>query len=175
MTIDEFLECYSRITSHGWLEMDEAMLLVYAAEKTKGPMIEVGCYQGRSAMLLAQLGRELHCIDPWDNHFHSDLTGDEIFKKFLLNISSLPVWADVGYVRSKVEYVKPFPAEFVYLDGDHTYEGTLAQCRFAKACGAKVIAVHDVEDKGGGAEVARAAIEVLGPYTQKVRRLAVWE
>lgn len=193
MTIDQFNELFGRITSHGWLTLDEAMLLVSAAEGTRGPMVEVGSYMGRSAMLLGQLMEEyaepcqsgqrwlkrvrpLYCVDPWDDHFSSDMPGQDIYTRFLENIHSLPNGgANITPVRCKVEDWQAIPAGFVYLDGDHTYKGTLAQIHKAKQCLPEVIAIHDVNDGGQGNEVKRAAVLMLGPWYKRQGALAIWK
>lgn len=190
MTVREFIDAFNRCTSHGWLTCEEALLLVATAEETRGPMVEIGCYQGRSAMLLAQLQqtnyvpipggqrvssgpRMLVCIDPWDDSFSDDLSGYEIYKKFLNNIELIR--GIVVPIRSRVEDVEPTGAEFVYCDGDHTYQGTVAQLAFARKCGAKVVAVHDYNESGGGAEVKRACDEFFKrPPSERAGKLAVW-
>lgn len=170
MTAEEFRTAFDRCTSHGWLTEDEAKLLVASAERTSGPMVEVGCYMGRSAMLLSALGRMLHCVDPWDDNFSSDYSGEHILSTFLQNMASVPN-AVFQVHRMKVERMEPVPAEFVYLDGDHTESGTRNQVKFALKCGAEIIAAHDFESP----PIKRACEDELGKPTAVVGRLAVWE
>lgn len=173
-TCKSFEECYELITSNGWLDKDEAKLLFDTAKSTTGPLVEVGSYQGRSAMLLGQLGRLLYCIDPWDDNFHSDLSGEEICQRFMKNINSIPEMRVVP-LRGRIEEYQPMLGiGFVYLDGDHTYRGTLNQIEWALGCKPQAIALHDVNDSGGGLEVKTAALELLGPWQRRVNRLAVW-
>lgn len=171
----KFQRAYDVITSHGWLTQEEAKFLIDTAEKTSGDIVEVGCYMGRSAMLLAHLGRPLHCIDPWDNNFSSDYTGDEIFKRFNENILSLGA---LGFLvkpyRMRVEDWPPVPAGFVYLDGDHTRAGTEAQISTAFLCGSDYIAIHDIADGGDGLVIKQVATEMLGHDFELVGRLGVW-
>lgn len=173
MTLRQFRDALGRATGDGWLTTDEALLLACAANLTAGPLVEVGSYMGRSAMVLAASGRRLYCVDPWADGFSDSLSGQEIYRRFLANIAKVP-GADVAPVRCRVEDWPGVPAEFVYLDGDHTYAGTLAQLDAAARCGAKVVAVHDVDERGGGAEVLRACLERLGPTAERTGRLAVW-
>lgn len=170
MTNTEFEKAYESITTDGWLTENEAKILWDTAQKTKGVIVEVGSYRGRSASLLGKLGRPIICIDPWDDRFHSELSGDEIFAHFKENTKGL----DVTPMRMKVENWTPILAEFVYLDGDHTYEGTVAQIKKALECNPKYIAIHDVNDSGGGVEIKRAAIQLLGDYQLRSDRLAIW-
>lgn len=75
----------------------------------------------------------------------------------------------------KIDDWTPRPVGLAYLDGDHTYEGTLRQLAAAKACQAKIIAIHDVNDSGGGQTIRDAALKAIGPWNERVERLAWWE
>jgi hypothetical protein len=190
MTVQEFREAYAKIPSNGWLDLDEALLLIDAAERTTGPMVEIGSYYGRSSVLLAHLydvvprgvgmdptvePRILHCVDPWadcgDFKYGPGVTGDEVLEAFKMNVKP---FSNVVGCRTRVEDWSWIRAEFVYCDGDHSYSGTVAQIRKAQECRAKAIAVHDVNDSGGGVHIKRACLELLGPWNERVNRLAVW-
>lgn len=161
-------------TSHGWLSLPEAELLIKYVVLTHGPIVEVGSYMGRSAMLFSQLGRVVYCIDPWADGFHDSLTGYEVFTKFLNNVNSIPQGRFIYPVRSRVEDCTLVQSEFVYLDGDHTYQGTRNQIASALCAKPKFIAIHDVNDSGGGLDVKKAALEGLGTWTERVERVAIW-
>lgn len=171
--LDKFHSAYNLACANGWLTDNEAWLLVSSADQTQGPMVEVGSYYGRSAMVLARLfpSRLLYCVDPWDNNFDTENKGEYIYGRFLDNTAQ---FTNIIPIRSKVEDWQPVQAAFVYLDGDHTYQGTFNQITKALLCSPKVIAIHDVNDSGGGKEVKRAALELLGPWKERVERLAVW-
>lgn len=138
----------------GWLTEEEAILLWGVASKFKGPILEVGCYRGRSTCLLASLGRLVYCVDPFDN-FDSDLTGDQIEKIFWDNLAERKI-TNVVHFRMKIENWKPTPVEFAYLDGDHTFDGTCDQIKVAINAGAKEICVHDYADSHGGLHIKNA-------------------
>ncbi len=174
MTLNEFRNAFNAATSHGWLTLDEALILVSYVERTSGTIVEVGSYHGRSAMILACLNRKLVCIDPWADGF-ANTTGDENFQSFLSNIDSTGMSGCVTSIRSKIEDCKPIQAGFVYLDGDHTYPGTLAQIKWALQCKPQVIGIHDVNDTGGGKLIREAALELLGDWKEREGRLAIWE
>jgi hypothetical protein len=172
MTFDDV---YDRLPADGWLSRGEAELLWKYASRAAGPFVEVGAYQGRSSVLLASLAMaketRLYSVDPWDNDFHSELSGDAIFERWQANTRDLPVIA----MRMRVEEWLPIRASLLYLDGDHTYRGTLNQILQALRCHPDYICVHDCNDNGGGAEVKRACLETLGPWHERVERLAAWE
>jgi Methyltransferase domain len=170
MTFDEL---FDSLPSKGWLTKPEAELLYRTAKATKGGILEVGSYYGRSACLLASLGRSVLCIDPWKDFDSDDKLGVKTLTSFRKVIAERGL-VNVAWVRIKVEELTIEPMGFVYLDGDHTYEGTVHQILKAQECQPQAIAIHDVNDDGEGKEIKRAALELLGPWTERVERLAVW-
>jgi len=168
-----FEEVYETLPGTGWLSKDEAYLLWDSARGYEGSILEVGCYFGRSTVLLANLGRPLYCVDPFDG-FTDDYTGDHIHSQFLGNLKDRGL-VDVMTFRMRVEdWVSRPKVGFAYLDGDHTYEGTVAQIRAALDCEAKGIAIHDVSNSGGGLPISKAAFEMLGRTYDKAGTMAVW-
>ena len=155
----------------GWLTDEEATLLFSSAERCTGDILEVGCFKGRSTVVLAQTGRKVYSVDPFKNFAKADLTGKSIIECFQENIRYL---TNVELFIGRIEEWKVRPVGFAYLDGDHTYKGTLSQICIAKQCNPTLIALHDVNDKGGGLQVKRAALELLGNWTIRVGRLAVF-
>ena len=171
-----FEEVYPTIPGNGWLTEGEARLLWDSALVTEGYILEVGCHNGRSTCLLAALGRPVICVDPWAGVLGDE--GDEAaYLSFRQNLTERGHLTSVFINRCRVEdwaKNKPPKVGFAYLDGDHTYDGTVAQVEKAIACRADAITLHDCNDTGGGAEVKRAALELLGPWQHRVERLAVW-
>lgn len=165
-------DIFKTLPSNGWLSYEEGKLLYETAQYTKGAIVEVGSYFGRSAVLLGTLGREVYCVDPWDDTFDDGLTGQFIFERFLENTADLP---NIVPVRMRVEDWEPFHCEFIYLDGDHTEAGTITQINKAMDCYPKWIAMHDVNDTGQGAVIKRVAINMLGSWVNRVERLAIWK
>lgn len=180
----DFATAYARITSEGWMDREEATILYRYAGMTGGDVVEVGTHYGRSAMLLAQLGRPLHCVDSWDDSFPDNGAGpyrpkepgDVVLRTFIDNVTRLmgEVWCGlITYYRVRVEDWNPVPAGFVYLDGDHSYEGTAAQIRKGLACRPTYLAMHDVGAPATEA-VTQAALNLLGPWRDKSGKVAVW-
>ncbi len=168
-----FEEVYPDLPGTGWLTEGEARLLWDFAGQFEGPVLEVGCYFGRSTVLLANLGRLLLCVDPFDG-FTDDHSGVEIRNAWYANIESRGL-LNVRQAQCKIEdWLYPLPVGFAYLDGDHTAEGTRAQIEFALDHGAEGIAIHDVNDSGGGLPIKEVALKMLGPWEDRVERLATW-
>jgi hypothetical protein len=171
-----FEEVYEMIPADGWLSLEEARLLWKWATKVNGPFLEVGCFKGRSSALLsvAAGANKVHCVDPFKGFSTEDPSGELTFEAFKENIGGREL-SNIIIHKTKIEVWNPRPVTFAYLDGDHTAQGTSAQIRKAIQCQPSVVAIHDVNDSGGGAEVRDAAIAKLGPWTERVERLAVWD
>lgn len=170
MTFDETL---ALAPGEGWLHESEARLLWQCCEKTEGPILEVGCYVGKSTCILTAFERPVYCVDPFCNFNSDDMSGDSIEQRFLFNMNKRGI-TNFTLFRRHVETWIPMPVGFAYLDGDHTYQGTVNQIRVAKQCKPSVIAIHDVNDYGDGMMIKKAAIALLGPWDERVERLAVW-
>lgn len=197
-----FEAAWAAVPARGWLTEAEGRLLYRAAAETAGPLLEVGCYHGRSSALLAALGRPLHCVDPFRDFDTADPSGEATLAGWravmaerghrvlefpnqlglielaertgaIRTMADRPA-ADVFLFRQRVEDWAPRPVGFAYLDGDHTFEGSVRQAEIAVACGARVIAAHDVNDGGLGRLVRDGMVKVLGPFAERVERLAVW-
>jgi SAM-dependent methyltransferase len=155
----------------GWLTPEEADLLDRMAGLCEGPILEVGCYKGRSTVLLASYGRPVYCVDPFSDFCKADLSGDQIEAEFRRNTAHLP---NIKLFRQTVETWTPRDCGLCYLDGNHTYQGTVSQIKIAQFCRPQWIAVHDVNDRGGGKQVKQACLDLLGPWHERVGRLATF-
>lgn len=181
-----FDEVYEQLPADGWLSREEAKLIWKGIQEVRDlpyPLLEVGSYQGRSTVLLASSGKPVICVDPFDG-FHSELTGDEIYTKFQRNLHERNL-NNVYLFRKKIEdwspneipliYSGEYPSlPLVYLDGDHTYQGTIRQIGKAIWCRPRVLLIHDYNDTGEGKLVKQAADLLLGPPCERVERLALW-
>lgn len=169
-----FEEVYTTLPADGWLTEDEARLLWDKASLYDGPILEVGCYKGRSTVLLASLGRPVYAVDPFAGFSTDDPSGEGVKAEWMGNVYSRGLSDVVQLFHRRVEDWAARPAGFAYLDGDHTYTGTLAQIRAALSCGARGVAAHDFNETGGGAEVRRACLQKLGTPAAQAGRLAYW-
>lgn len=164
LTIEQI---FPTLPAQGWLDKDEATLLLAFAALTHGDILEVGSYAGRSAIALAHLGRTVHCVDD----FSEDEPDGSVERHFYENTAPFP---NIILHRMRVEVWAPRPVGFAYLDGDHTYEGTKHQIEKALACGPACVAMHDVNNTGQGAEVMRAALEMLGDWIIRSGKMAIF-
>lgn len=97
----------------GWLTREEADLLYRYA---RAPWCEIGTYKGRSATVLTAKGHG-YCVDLFEE-WYAVRNGD-------LGRFSGPHCATLvkGDFRDVADQV-PDGLEFLYLDADHSYEGT---------------------------------------------------
>ncbi len=146
---------FETLPGTGWLTKSEARVLWDWALQTTGPILEVGCYYGRSTVLLAALNRPMYCIDPFENFDSNDLEGFKIRECFLANILERGI-SNAALFTTKIEDWAIQPAGFAYLDGDHTYDGTLFQINTALSCGVTKLCIHDYAEEGGGLQVKHA-------------------
>ena len=143
-----FEEVYATLPGNGWLSEDEARLLWLCCQKTDGAILEVGCYQGRSTVLLASFGRTVQCVDPFAGFCTEDLDGDKARAAFLANTRQLSnVFIEVCKVEDWGAFISPH-IDLCYLDGDHTYEGVQNDITAIAAllCPGAMIAFHDYFD-----------------------------
>lgn len=99
-----------------------------------GPVVEIGCFAGRSSLALAlpcqALNRKFIGIDPW-----KDMPGiysegmDSVHDEFLANMKNAGLVLDQDFEvyreRSEdaLQHFQPQSLALVFVDGDHTYEG----------------------------------------------------
>lgn len=172
--IEQFERIYYTLPATGWLTKEEAWLLWSSAMRHTGPILEVGVYHGRSTVLLAATGRDVYAVDPFGGFSTDDPDGNIAYHATTNNLLGRGIGNVTLYVMP-IEEWRVRPVNFAYLDGDHTPAGTQRQITIALQCGAKCIAIHDVNDTGDGLQIKRIAERALGcKYTRK-ERMGVWE
>lgn len=129
-------------------------------------MVEVGCYAGESTEMFAEKALHVWAVDKWENGFEAKSADNENMEEVEASFDQrLRPYVDQGVVekikKDSVAASRMFRNEcldFVYLDGDHTYEGVMADL---KAWAPKIkrygcIGGHDFTDPNWGGEVSKA-------------------
>lgn len=153
----------------GWMNNNELEFLAQTAKKSKR-IVEIGCYFGRSAMALADnTDGIVICIDPYMGIYESPNPNirldfnDTVYNDFLYNMSEHIKSGKVIHLRKTVDDIKHIEtADFVFIDGDHSYEGCKKDIFFAKSVVSQgIIAGHDWGTPGY-VGVDKAVREFLG-------------
>jgi predicted O-methyltransferase YrrM len=170
-----FGEVFPTLPATGWLTRPEAELLWMVAARCEGAILEVGVFHGRSTCLLAALGRPVYAVDRFSGFDSDDVGGRKAQLAWWENVTARGLDGNTFLFAMRIEDWTPRPVGFAFLDGDHSFAGTVAQIERALLCHPRVIAIHDVNDEGDGRLVRDAALQLLGPWRERVERLAVWE
>lgn len=151
MTFDDVYPTLPRI---GWLTPEEGRLLWDLAQAGVGDILEIGTYCGKSATLLSrailgQPSRRLYCCDPFISGFDGQQTPTtpeivlSVAEHLLKTATALQVhvcWTTQEQLHEWWD--KEHRLSLVYVDGEHSYEGTLdALRRWAPL--ADNVAMHD--------------------------------
>jgi len=149
----------------GWLEEDEADLLISAAqaachlEEGQGAIVEIGSFCGRSTVVLASVARtfgkgsRVHAVDPHDGKVGAadqDLKrGPPTIERFRRNIEDAGV-ADVVDVIQKFSWEVSWnqPIALLFIDGLHDYANVARDFRHFEPwlTEGAYIAFHDYAD-----------------------------
>jgi len=134
-------------------------------------MAEIGCYAGESTEVFAASGRfrKIYAVDPWlvvgsdawRDDWEGGATAERVFDEMAARHPGLIRKLRQPSTQAALR-VHPGTLDFIYIDGDHSYEGVRADLLMfmpAMRRGA-VMAGHDYCDVHPG--VARAFHEVFG-------------
>lgn len=117
-----------------WGELEDRFLQRVGRPHT---VIEVGSYLGASAVKWASIAERVICVDTWlgsYEHYNgiprAGNGSPDIYDTFLSNMVKCGVADKVEVIRLpssiafEVLYTKGIRADLVYLDGDHSFNGT---------------------------------------------------
>ena len=131
-----------------------------------GRAVEIGSYSGEGTVVIAKHFKEVLAVDPWLNGYDiNDVASQQCPMKFVFEAfqeRTTPL-GNVSYSRGKsldaLEFVKDGGLDFIYIDGDHRYEGVLADLNGwkAKLRAGGIMAGHDWSFK----TVQKALVEVF--------------
>jgi len=117
-----------------------------------GKAIEIGAYSGEGTVVLAKYFKEVLAVDPWLNGYDiNDRASQQCPMKFVFEAFQERTCdlKNVMFSRGKsldaLEFVEDGSCDLVYIDGDHRYEGVLAdlKCWRKKLKDGGIMAGHD--------------------------------
>ncbi|KKN96886.1 hypothetical protein LCGC14_0165300 [marine sediment metagenome] len=123
--------------------------------RVDGPVVEVGCYKGRSAsqfgVVCQELGRHLICVDPWidGSKPFGEQSGYEVFNDFLDNMDACGLERGKDFTVHRLPSVdavaKVKSAALIFIDGNHERGNPLKdfQAWLPKVASGGMIAAHD--------------------------------
>ena len=101
-----------------------------------GKCVEIGSYSGEGTVILADHFKEVLAVDPWENGYDpNDVAShqcpmEDVFNAFT---ERTKVKGNINFSRCKsldaLEFVADGSLDLVYVDGDHRYEGALADIK----------------------------------------------
>lgn len=129
-------------TEHWYSEQQAARLaqLAFATDGLTGIVVEIGCWQGISTIVLAQAVApvELIAIDHWQGQVEAPHTqklaqARDIFAEFTANLAAAGVLDRVCIIRGDwadgLTQLGAQPVRFAHLDDGHTTEAVTGQIR----------------------------------------------
>jgi predicted O-methyltransferase YrrM len=116
----------------GFLSRKEAGLLhwVACAWPVAGPVLELGAYEGRSTIVFASAGRQVHAVDAWSlsvndlSAYGDQASADAVFERFLENLRRAGVESRVHPHRGLTHDVARrwnIPGAILFVDAGHMY------------------------------------------------------
>ena len=128
--------------------------------------VEIGSYSGEGTVVIAKHFKEVMAVDPWLNGYDTnDVASQQCPMKFVFEAfkeRTTPL-GNVLYTRGKsleaLQFFKDGQLDFIYIDGDHRYEGVLADLNGwrPKLRDGGIMAGHDWSFK----TVQKALVEVF--------------
>jgi predicted O-methyltransferase YrrM len=101
-----------------------------------GKAVEIGAYSGEGTVVIAKHFKEVMAVDPWLNGYDiNDVASQQCPMKFVFEAfqeRTTPL-GNVLYSRGKsldaLQFLKDGELDLVYIDGDHRFEGVLADLK----------------------------------------------
>ncbi len=98
----------------GWLSKNEEKLLAHFAKKADGVIVEIGSFQGKSAVAMAKMTKNpIYAIDP---HYLGS------YKKFLQNTKKYKNIIPIKKTSAAANKNWSSPISLLHIDGNHEYK-----------------------------------------------------
>jgi hypothetical protein len=132
------LERLSELIGEQWGDLRIPGLLQLIGMVKPKRVLEIGAYMGVSTEVFLLHAEHVTTIDPW--------LDPQIYSQFLARVGGYP---HLKHIRGRSPGAVPYPSEydFVYIDGDHSYQAVLADIKIARTVNPKWIGGHDYMGK----------------------------
>jgi predicted O-methyltransferase YrrM len=144
--------------------------------------LEIGSWKGLSTSIIARYTNLLYCVDTWQGAQNEPAMAQEaskvdVFAQFKANMQALGLDNKVRPLvmtsDDAFQIVKDGELNFIFIDGDHSYEQVKQDLRWAnKLTPLGVIAGHDYD--AGHPGVMQAVDEVLGNKAVIGKKSSIW-
>lgn len=148
----------------GWFAPENRRTLArLITEHEVSSVVEVGSFMGLSAVWFAQRVERVTCVDAWyepatyesENNLVGTLRRWELprdfFALFRDNVMRSGFWHKIHPVRGHSHYVhgEVAPADLIYVDGDHSYDGCKRDIELYLPKARKLICGDDYSERNG--------------------------
>jgi len=161
---------------------DMASLEALVEQKRPKCAVEIGSWKGLSSSIIARYSDLLYCVDTWQGapdevHMVNEAKERSVLEVFRSNMSIMGLTEKVRpMLMTSVEAQKIFVPgiiDFIYIDGDHTYEAVMEDFNwFELLMPGAIMAGHDNDEAHPG--VQRALKESFGEHFKAMDKSSVW-
>lgn len=155
----------------GWMSDAELLFLAQQAQKSN-VIFEIGSYLGRSTRAIADNTEgSVHAIDSWNAPVSFSPAGDVAFNTdmndfniFYMNLSDhIRSGKVIPSFKNWEDYHPKCQADFIFIDGNHTYKSVMHDIGKALHYGTRMISGHDWDWSGVQKAVAHyfPSVEVI--------------
>lgn len=166
-----------------WYKPSSLLLLESALQRSRGlagRIIEVGCWEGRSTVRLANAAYPdvVHAVDTWEGspgEISEQLAAErDVYARFCENVEQLTLGNVTPYRMGWRQFFAdhPGPIRFLHIDATHTYDEVRANIETAlpHVVRGGIVCGDDAHHE----PVITAARDTLGPV-EELASLWVWE
>jgi len=161
---------------------DMASLEALVEQKRPHCAVEIGSWKGLSSSIIARYSDLLYCVDTWqgamnEEHMVAEASLRSVLEIFRSNMKNLNLTEKVKpMVMTSAQAQKifiPGIIDFIYIDGDHSYEAVMEDFNwFEKLMPGAIMAGHDNDSAHPG--VQRALKESFGDSFKAMDKSSVW-
>lgn len=129
---------------------------------------EVGSWAGRSAIIMAQAGAKVHCVDTWEGSANDpgckayDGKHGTPFEVFIKNTAGLDIKSTIGRSPVVADRFQDGEFDIVYIDAEHDYKSVRADILAWRSKAKHILAGHDYRVFDG---VKQAVCELCPTHT----------